>query len=812
VATSSDGAARRVFVRGFLAALSPFLLGVYAWFPTLIFVPYVALVPWVLLYADERDRPASAWWFVPAAWIAWMLQYPGTLNFGWFVPPAMATAMFAPWLAFPFLMKTIHRRFGWPRTLTLPIVWVSLEWFRSAFTLAHFDLYTLGYSQARVTPLVQGADLAGVYGISFLVAAVNGWVADVWAARRDARHGAAFARSPSQLARYALAVAALFSAAIGYGALRLGSARDEVGPKLALVQPNVVHNERNAIGVHLAQVIFTDEHVPAAAADLIVWPENAILDNLRRPGMYLPDLARLAREKRAPLLVGSMGKSADAPGRTTNSAFLVDGSGTVLGESRKRILFPWSEIVPADALLHRVLPPLWRFQRILVRAGWGFVPTGLAGSQTTILSLPWNGGAVPFAVLICVENATPRLPAEAARRGARFLVNITSEREIGGPIQEQLLRVSMLRAVENRLAYVRCGNSGISAFIDPEGRLRSVLRGERGGTIFDRGVLIDHVLMGPPGATLYARSHDAFALSCLVTTLALLALALSGKRGAWRGIGVLVATAVIAAPGCGSSGGVNGDPAGAHGMLAEGRARLRRGDAAGAVSRLTAACAAPEPCREAIPLLVRAYRATRRFEDAVDLFAAIAAKRPDVRADALAARAGFLDRLSEPREAEKDYAEAARLDPRAETFAALGTLRLRMERPAEALDAYDRALAQAQNDAQIRYLHARALWLTGGAIEAEREIDALLADNAGFGAAWAVKGRLREDASDEPGAVLAFQAALRGDPDNVEARFLLARRALASGDFDRAKRWLAEIWELDARDPSSRRGAGEIQR
>ncbi len=812
MATSSDGAARRVIVRGLLAALSPILLGVYAWFPTLIFVPYVALVPWVLLYADERDNPASAWWFLPAAWIAWMLQYPGTLNFGWFVPPAMATAMFAPWLAFPFLMKAIHRRFRWPRTLTVPLVWVSLEWLRSTFTLAHFDLYALGYSQARVTPLVQGADLAGVYGVSFLVAAVNGWVADAWVARRDARRGAAVTRSRSQLARYALAVAALFSAAFGYGAFRLGSARDEIGPKLALVQPNIVHNERNAIGVHLAEVIFTDEHVPAGQADLIVWPENAVLDNLRRPGMYLPDLARLAREKRAPMLVGSMGKSAEAPGRTTNSAFLVDESGTVLGESRKRILFPWSEMVPADALLRRVLPPVWRFQRALVRAGWGFVPTGLAGDRTEILSLPWNGGAVPFAVLICVENATPRLPAEAARRGARFLVNITSEREIGGPIQEQLLRVSMLRAVENRLAYVRCGNSGISAFIDPEGRLRSVLRGERGGTIFDRGVLIDHVLMGPPGATFYARSRDAFAVSCLLTTLVLFAVALARKIGAGRGLGVLFAAAVIAASGCGSSRGVKGDPAGAPGMLAEGRARLRRGDPAGAVTPLTAACAAPEPCREAIPLLVRSYRATRRFEGAVDLFAAIAAQRPEARAEALAARAGFLDRLSELREAEKDYSEAARLDPRAETLASLGTLRLRMERPAQALDAYGQALAQAPDDAQIRYLHARALWLTGRPTDAEREIDALLADNAGFGAAWAVKGRLREAALDEPGAVHAFQAALRGDPDNVEARFMLARRALASGDYDRAKMWLAEIWELDARDPPSRRGAGELQR
>jgi apolipoprotein N-acyltransferase len=793
-----------------LAALSPLLLGVYAWFPFLIFIPYVALVPWVLLYADDREPPASFWWFVPSAWLAWMLQYPGSLNFGWFVPPAMAAAMFAPWLAFPFLMRTIHRRFRWPRTITVPLVWVAVEWLRATCTLAHFDLYALGYSQARVTPLVQIADIVGVYGVTFLVAAVNGWVADAWAARRAASRGGDPLKRP-RLARRAVAVAAMFAAAIAYGATRLAFARDEAGPRLAVVQPNVLHNERNAIGVHLAQVIYTDEHVKAEAADLIVWPENAVLDNLRRPGAYLPDLARLAHEKQATLLVGAMGKSAELPGRTTNSAFLVDASGSVLGETRKRILFPWSETMPADALFRRVFPPLWRFQRALVRAAWGFVPTGVAGARTTILSLPWDGGVVPFAVLICVENAYAKIPAEAARHGARFLVNITSEREVGGPIQEQLLRVSMLRAVENRLAYVRCGNSGISAFIDPEGRVRSVLRGERGGTIFDRGVLIDRVRMGPPGATLYARSRDAFALFCTTTTLALFVLALASRRRARRAGGALAALIVLAAAGCDRGAEQRQDPAAAFSMLAEGRARLRRSDAAGAASPLIAACAAPAVCRDAIPLLMRSFLLTRRFEDAVDVFTALAEGHQEVRADALAARAAFLDRLSEWTDAERDLAEAARIDPQASTFAALGTLRLRMERPALALEAYDQALAQAPDDVRIRYLHARALWLTGRTDDAEREIDALIAADPGFGDAWAVKGRLRDAASDQAGAVSAFEAALRADPENVEARFMLARRALAISDLDRAKHWWAEIWALETRGDRSRRGAGETQ-
>lgn len=264
--------------------------------------------------------------------------------------------------------------------------YVALEWFRSTIAPAHFDRYALAHSQAGVTPLVQIADLTGASGVSFLVAAFNGWVADVIVDRRSRRAAGAADRRGPNVWRTAAVLASLFVAALGYGFARLSRAVDEPGPRIALVQPDVAHHERNAVGVHLSEVIFGDERIPAGSADLIVWPENAILDNLRRPGMYLPDLARLAGDKGAPLLVGAMGKASEAPGKTTNAAYLVDRDGDVLGEARKQVLFPWSEMVPGDAFLERAMPRLWRAQRALVRKGWGFVPTGLPGR---------GGGEIP---------------------------------------------------------------------------------------------------------------------------------------------------------------------------------------------------------------------------------------------------------------------------------------------------------------------------------------------------------------------------------------------------------------------------------
>jgi apolipoprotein N-acyltransferase len=791
-----------------LALASPFLLGLYAWFPSLIVVPYIALVPWILLYTDERGESPSALWYVAGAWAAWMLQHPSVAHFGWFVPPVMAAALFVGWIPFPFLLRRVHARFAWPRALTVPILWVAVEWFRARVTLAHFDLYGLGYSQARVVPLVQIADITGVYGISFLVAAVNGWIADIFVARRLPAGSVERMAARRVLRRSGAAIAASFLVVIAYGLVRLSGATDEPGPRVTLVQPNVEHNERNAIGVHLSQVIFTETRVAPGSTDLIVWPENAVLDNVRRPGAYLPDLGRLAREKGAPLLVGAMGKVPEAPGRMSNTAYLVDGEGTILGEARKQVLFPWSEQVPADDLLRRFVPGVWRFQRALVRAGWGFVPTGLAGRETTVLQLPWNGGLLPIGVLICVENTYAPIPAEAARKGARVLLNITSEREVGGPVQEQLLRISMMRAVENRLPYVRCGNSGISAFIDPEGRLRRVLRGENGGTIRDYGTLTGRALLRGGGPTFYARSRDAFALLCVVATLVLSALSWGRARRA-AALGLLL-TLLPALSGCGAGLRPGTDPSRAAEALARGRAAIVENEPGHAVSALAEACAETVACRDAIPPLAAALLATRRLEDGAAVFAAIAQAHPELSAEALAQQGLFLDKLGELREAESAYARSAAAGADASTWATLGTLRLRMERPQDALDAYGKAVSLEPGDPQLRYLHARALWLTNSLPDAEREIDDLLAATPGHGAAWAVKGRLREAAGDDAGALAAYQRALAGDPANVEARFMLARRALAAKDVPRAQALLREIWDLDTR--GARGGGGEIAR
>lgn len=262
---------------------SAVLIGAYASRPDLAFLPYVGLVPWVILYTDAKRARVPAAYHLVSSWLYWMIAYRHTFqHYGWFaefVVSLIGMAAFL-WLFGPMLSR-LHGRFSWPRAVTVPIAWVTMEWLRGVFMLGHFDYLSLGYSQARFPLLIQIADLVGVHGISFLVASVDGVLADLYFALRDRRWSPRAVLEDRRLAWAAGSVAAAFLLTAGYGYYRLGQVEEGGGPRIAVVQPNVAHTIRNACGVYLTEVMMTDWDVPTGSADLILWPENAVLDNIR---------------------------------------------------------------------------------------------------------------------------------------------------------------------------------------------------------------------------------------------------------------------------------------------------------------------------------------------------------------------------------------------------------------------------------------------------------------------------------------------------------------------------------------------------
>lgn len=769
----------RLLTRSVLAFAPALMLGLYASYPMLAFLPWVALVPWVVLYTADRSERVPWSWYFAGAFAAWILQYPQAWKFGWYAPIVMGLVCLPWWLPFAPVLVRLHGSLRLPRPLAVALAWTALEWLRATFTVAHFDLYRIGYSQARFPILVQVADLTGVYGVTFLVAAANGWIADwILTARERGWLGALRVLRVRWGAVAILASTALLS---GYGAWRMAGVRHEPGPTLALVQPNLPHSADNMIEVHLSQILMTEREVPSGEADLIVWPENAILDDIRREGAYLEDLGLLAREKGAWFVVGALGNRADRPGLTTNGAWLVDTEGTIRGEYQKQLLFPWSEYIPGDAFLGRWLPAVQRGQRYITRLGWGFQPTGTPGDRMEILELPWRDRIVRIAPLVCVENTYPPLPASAGLLGADFFLNITSEGLVGGPVQEQLLRIAMLRAIENRMAYVRVGNTGISGVIDAVGRTTAILRGANGNTINTPGVLLAQVPISNAPRTLYSRSRDMFVKAIALTTgLLFLASFLARFRRAAAALALLTLAA-----GCASPPSLDGPVNRVSENLDLGRRAIASGRLTEAVEPLAAACATERGCREAIPLLLEAYARSKQDDAAVLLFAAIADRYPTLRSEALASKGFFLERTHDLDAAREAYAAALEKSPTAPLYARLGRLLATMQRLDESMAVLETGLGHFAEHRDLRLALGRTLREGGDLAEAERVLGSLVAEAPDFAPAWSQLGWTRIELGNVRGAEVALQNALRADAPSNEARYLVAKLALLRGD-DRA--------------------------
>jgi apolipoprotein N-acyltransferase len=368
----------------------------------------------------------------------------------------------------------VARRRGRGAALALaPFLWVAAEWVRGRL-FGGFPWALLGYSQYTHLAVIQVAELGGVWAVSFLLAAANAALA-----------GAAVLDRRSALRGLVLA-AALIVASLAFGAWRLGSPAPPGEVKVAAMQP-AIEQPLKWEASHTAETLRVYGGLTRAAAaqrpDLIVWPETASPTILRQDPELLGALRELSGRWQVPLLVGTV-DVADT-GRPRNTAFLLTGAG-IVGRYDKIHLVPFGEFVPLAEVIGFV-------------RGWAeFISELEPGSRTVV----FQGPPAPLGVVICYEGIFPDLFRRFVQGGARLMVNMTNDGWFGrteGPLQH--LGMYPLRAVEHRTAVVRAANTGVSAFIDPTGRIIGTLG------LFQRGNLIGEVPLRRT-TTLYTRLGD----------------------------------------------------------------------------------------------------------------------------------------------------------------------------------------------------------------------------------------------------------------------------------------------------------------
>jgi apolipoprotein N-acyltransferase len=447
---------------------------------------WVALVPFLALVRSPlrpRVLYPSAWaggllFFCPA--LSWMPAADPRMYFTW---AFLATycALYLP-LAL-FLLRRLERRTPLPLVVTVPAVWAALECFRANFGTG-FGWYLLGHTQHDALRVIQVADLAGAYGVTFLVAAVNAAVFEVLWAFAPVRAWCAGPGVPPRrgvrgLAVQAAAVAAAVAAALGYGSWRLGQDAFERGPLVALVQCNLaqqIRNDPNAGQTAEEHVEFLCGLAAGAKPDLIVPPETSFPWEWEEeaPGVTAEPVRRLARQLagmwQTPTLFGinATAYGPDGKRHRYNAAQLVDAGGNPVARYDKIHRVPFGEYVP----LRDWLPFMNRF------APYDFDYSIWPGDGHTRfpVTAKATGRAATFGVAICYEDTDPDVARPYAgsdgKPAADFLLNISNDGWFDGTAEhEEHLAVCRFRAVECRRTVARAVNMGVSAVVDPNGRV-----------------------------------------------------------------------------------------------------------------------------------------------------------------------------------------------------------------------------------------------------------------------------------------------------------------------------------------------------
>jgi apolipoprotein N-acyltransferase len=417
------------------------------------------------------------YWFLVLQWLR--LPHPVTA-IGW-LALSIYLACYLP--TFVAICRVAVHRLGIPLMVAAPVVWTGLELAQSHL-LTGFNMAALGHSQWRWLPLIQVADLAGGYSVSFLVMLVAACLARCLPV--DASRWSAWPLLPG-------VAAPIF--ALSYGYWRLDHAPGRQGPSIALIQGSIdtelKHDpvKQRKILPHYFE-LSQRARSKAPNLDLIVWPETMYRDSLLScsDDAVLPanwqttldefrqevpwrrqEIARLADELETPLLLGIDYLHLGPKGlEHYNSALLVDRSGELGPRYDKAHPVLFGEYVPLARRFE------WLAQLSPIGAGieWG-------------TEMPvFHVAGTKLAANICYESAMPHVIRQQVvglrNKGEEpdVLVNLTNDGWFRGSSELDLhLTCAVFRAIECRKPFLIAANTGFSAWIDNDGRI--VQRGPR---------------------------------------------------------------------------------------------------------------------------------------------------------------------------------------------------------------------------------------------------------------------------------------------------------------------------------------------
>ncbi len=477
---------------------------------------WCALVPLFLVIAINQGR----WRPFFLGWAFGTVFFYGSCY--WLTYSMIHTGGISPWIAYPvllpgavllgvfpglfglFIARTI-RHWGMKALLISPLAWSALEWFRLEVTGQLWN--AIGYSQAFHPSLIQSARWGGVYAVGALIVFVNATVA--FALLKPSRRTIVV----SVISLMALAVLVLSSQRASWAG-ESTTAKDTNAVVVAL-QPNV---PMDLVKSEDDMKLFTARHFEMSEAALnqsptdskprlLIWPESPMNFGYGGDEQLRATLAKFAQQHHVSILFNSQ-ETAPNDG-IYNSAVLINEQGKLVAQYDKIRLLPFGEYVPL---------PEWMPGAGLITA---IVGEFTAGSNYRLMPV----GNLRAGVFICIESAYPSIARRFTNEGADVLINISNDGYLGPTaVMRQHLANGVFRAVENGRPLLSVTNTGITAFITPDGKTADATAG------FKQEVRTWGLSGGTNQKTFYTKHGDVFVISCAVIGLLIFIFTFVGGR------------------------------------------------------------------------------------------------------------------------------------------------------------------------------------------------------------------------------------------------------------------------------------------
>lgn len=460
---------------------------------------WFALVPWMFAIEGKRKRAAFGWSFLTG-----FVFYFGTIYWFKYVTWAGAVALMAYLALFFGAFGWVYRHFSGlslgRRTVLYASFWVAFEYFREHF-LSGFGWVALCHTQYQNLPLIQIVDTTGIYGISFLIVALNVLI----------KENLSFflGGSPEKrrsLFRMNLAVLAVLLCVYAYGFYRIASAPEMPAMKVAVVQGNIAQEDKWVIANRTSTIrkyLRLSQSALKTSPDLIIWPETAFPGLVSEMPQLMEDIRQFARDSGVPLLVGVVTEDGDS---FYNSAQLISAQGDFSGRYDKFHLVPFGEFLP----LRKELP----FLADLVP-----IDDFTSGQEARVMKLPFKGKEVRFSVAVCFEDTLAYITRQFVRGGAELLVNMTNDAWFMDSKEPFMhLQAAVFRTIEARRSLVRSANTGVSCFVDPYGRILGYVHNAKGKKTYVEGAATFEVFLNSK-RTLYTKFGDVFTYLCFMCIL-----------------------------------------------------------------------------------------------------------------------------------------------------------------------------------------------------------------------------------------------------------------------------------------------------